>query len=107
MNGIKASTSLQAAQDVEMRLLQILKERDDLVLSYHNSLKELSKLTARINDENHLLRQQLNVTDMSNGDIFLALEDEVRHSSVKMTTLTNPQPPRSICCPYLDFLLDM
>lgn len=85
MNGLKATSGLASAQEVELRLLYILKERDDLVLSYHTALKELSKLTARIKDENHLLRQQLNMTDMSHNEIVLALEEQVR-----VPTLTVP-----------------
>lgn len=73
---MRASSGLASAQETELRLLHILKERDDLVLSYHNALKELSKLTARIKDENHMLRQQLNLEDMSHSDIRLALEEQ-------------------------------
>ncbi|XP_067935428.1 interaptin-like [Watersipora subatra] len=76
MNGIKASSGLVSAQETELRLLYILKERDDLVLSYHGALKELSKLTARMRDENHLLRQRLNMTDLSHNEIVLALEEQ-------------------------------
>ena len=78
MNGIKATSGLASAQETEMRLLYILKERDDLVLSYHSALKELSKLTARMKDENHMLRQGLNMTDLSHNEIVLALEEQVR-----------------------------
>ena len=73
---MRASSGLASAQETELRLLHILKERDDLVLSYHNALKELSKLTARIKDENHMLRQQLNMTDLSHSEIVLALEEQ-------------------------------
>lgn len=76
MTGLKASSGLASAQQTELRLLHLLKERDDLVLSYHTALKELSKLTAKIKDENHLLRKQLNMTDLSHSEIVLALEEQ-------------------------------
>ena len=76
LTGLKASSGLASAQQTEARLLHLLKERDDLVLSYHTALKELSRLTAKIKDENHLLRKQLNMTDLSHSEIVLALEEQ-------------------------------
>lgn len=76
---MKASSSLASAKETELRLLRILKERDDLVLSYHTALKELSKLATRIKDENHMLRTQLNMNDLSHREIVLALDEQVRY----------------------------
>lgn len=77
-SAVRSAHPLGASTD--LRLLRgVLKERDDLVLSYHTALTELSKLAAGMKEENQLLRAQLDVTELSHSDVVHALTEQVRN----------------------------
>lgn len=73
-----ADDSIAAHHDTEIQWIQILNERDELILSNKESIEDLQKLNENLTKENEQLKQQLVTLDQS--EVVQALQEDAGSS---------------------------